>query len=595
MNPQRLTLLCLLVLNLLAIAPQKGVAAPIEKQALAPVDYRFGVIESYENPGQANALGAAWTRVRFQWAEVQAGGPGTWTASVSDSQINGEIAAGRTVVGLLIGIPDWAREGELPRGLHLPHTDPNNTWANFVRESVGRYNGRINHWIIWNEPDVNDPNAPGHTWGGSVQDFFQLQRTAYLAAKEVNPNSTIHLSAFTYFWNPNYIYDFLDVVVADPAAPDHNYYFDALTAHLYFQPDSIFNIIQQFYGAVGSRGIPWKPVWLVETNAPPTDDPAWPVPNWTFLVTQQEQAAFIPQVFAVGMAAGAQRIAIYKMQDTPDDVAANPEPFGLLRMDGSRRPAFTTYQVAVQYLAGMQGIQREHWGHWGQIRLDQGTHATTVLFSRLPAPQTVEVVAEASTAVLVDMWGSRQTISANNGVFTVTVPGAICAQTAGDFCMIGGPVYYLVQSLDGGSAPAPPPVSGPPADENPPAATATVDPDAPTALPQETPTPEATATQTPTEEPTATPTDTPTPDPSPTSTPTATPTNTPSATATEQATETAVPATEVAVLPPTAVSTQEPIAEEEATSDSPLPVILGAAGLLVLGIGGWWWNGRRQS
>ena len=591
MNRIRIVLLCLLALGLLATAPQKSAAAPVVVPAQAPVDYRFGVIESYENPGQANALGAAWTRVRFQWAETQAGGPGTWTASVSDGQINGEIGAGRTVVGLLIGIPDWAREGSLPRGLHLPHSDTNNTWANFVREAVGRYNGRINHWIIWNEPDVNDPNAPGYTWGGSVQDFFQLQRTAYLVAKEVNPNATIHLSAFTHFWNPNYIYDFLDVVVADPAAPDHNYYFDALTAHLYFQPDSIYNIIQQFYGAVGSRGIPWKPVWLVETNAPPIDDPVWPVSNFTFRVSQEEQAAFIPQVFAVGLAAGAQRIAIYKMQDTPGDVVANPEPFGLLRMDGSRRPAFTAYQVAVQYLAGMQGVRREHWGHWGQIRLNQGTYATTVLFSRLPAPQTVEVAAEANTAVLVDMWGSRQTISASNGVFTVTVPGAICAQTAGDFCMIGGPVYYLVQSLDGGSVAAPPPVSGPPAVDNPPAATATVDPDAPTQMPALTNTPAP--TDTPEASPTPRNTATPRPSATPSATQTAVPTET--ATVTPPPIETAVPATEVAALPPTAFPTQEAIAEAPESGGNISLIVLGAAGLLVLGLGGWWWNGRRQS
>ncbi len=599
MNRIRFVLLCLLVCGLLTAVPQKSIAAPSAVPASAPVDWRFGVIESYENPAQANSLGAAWTRVRFQWAETQVGGPDTWTPSVSEGEINGEIAAGRTVVGLLIGIPDWAREGQLPRGLHLPHTDLNNTWANFVREAVGRYNGRINHWIIWNEPDVNDPNAPGFTWGGSVQDFFQLQRTAYLVAKEVNPNATIHLSAFTYFWNPNYIYDYLDVVVADPAAPDNNYYFDALTAHLYFQPDSIYNIIQQFYGAVGSRGIPWKPVWLVETNAPPIDDPAWPVSNWTFRVSQQEQAAFIPQAFAVGLAAGAQRIGVYKMQDTADDVAANPEPFGLLRMDGSRRPAFTTYQVAVQYLAGMQGVKREEWGHWGQIRLDQGTHATTVLFSRLPAPQTVEVASEAATAVLVDMWGSRQTISASDGVFTVELSGAICAQTAGDYCMIGGPVYYLVQSLDGGSVAAPPPVSGPPAVENPPAATATIDPDAPTALPEETLTPAPTNTAEPTAEPTETSTPKATVTRRPTQTPTATATATASPTAVPTETvspaPTAVPATEVAVLPPTPVPNQEAVVDTAESGRNLTPLLLGVAGLLILGIGGWWWNGRRQS
>ena len=104
MNRIRIVLLCLLSCGLLAAAPQKSSAAPAILPAQAPVDYRFGVIESYQNPAEANALGAAWTRVRFQWAEVQVGGPGTWTASVSDGQINGEIGAGRTVVGLLIGM-----------------------------------------------------------------------------------------------------------------------------------------------------------------------------------------------------------------------------------------------------------------------------------------------------------------------------------------------------------------------------------------------------------------------------------------------------------------------------------------------------------
>ena len=66
MNRTKIIVLCLLVLGLLAVAPQKSEALPAEAPAQAPVDYRFGVIESYQNPAQANSLGAAWTRVRFQ-------------------------------------------------------------------------------------------------------------------------------------------------------------------------------------------------------------------------------------------------------------------------------------------------------------------------------------------------------------------------------------------------------------------------------------------------------------------------------------------------------------------------------------------------
>ena len=184
----RLIILCLLltVTAVHADAPQR--------EPEAPVDWRFGIVETYDAPADASAAGAAWTRVRFQWAEVQRGGPGTWTPAVSDAQISTEIASGRTVVGLLIGVADYANNGSnLPQGLDLPHTDPGNTWATFVRTAVSRYQGQINNWIIWNEPDVWDNNAVGHTWDGTVEDFFKLQRTAYIVIKETNPNALVHL------------------------------------------------------------------------------------------------------------------------------------------------------------------------------------------------------------------------------------------------------------------------------------------------------------------------------------------------------------------------------------------------------------------
>lgn len=560
------------------------------------VDWRFGVIESYEAPGEASALGVGWTRVRFQWADVQAGGPGTWTPSVSDGQIGSELAAGRTVVGLLIGIPGWARDGNgLPSGLHLPYDDPGNTWGNFVREAVSRYNGRINHWIIWNEPDIADPSAPGHTWDGSVEDFVQLQRVAYLVAKQVNPNAVIHLPAITYFWDPGYIYRFLDVLVADPAAAGNNYYFDIATAHLYFQPGTIYDVIQTFYGAMSSRGITGKSVWLVETNAPPINDPAWPVSNWTLQVTQDEQAAFIPQALAAALAAGASRIAVYKLQDTAEDRTANPEPFGLLRQDGSRRPAFNSYRVAIQYLAGATGAQRERWNEVGQIRVAQEGRSTTVLFARLPAPQQAQVEAMADSAVLVDMWGARRTITARNGLFTVDLPGALCVQTIGDYCMIGGAPYYLVQSSDGSDIPAAPPGAGP-------LPTTTPDTDELTPAPTVEPEVEPTVTVTRTPRSTATPRPpTATPRPSDTRPPSVATTDTPPPPP-ATATDTPPPATEVA-------SAAEVAQQPTAIIPTPLPSVatagpvstlsywfIGTGLLVAVVLGGWWWvtSGRRS-
>lgn len=394
----------------------------------------------------AARLGASWTRVRFQWAEVQADGPDSWEPLVSDEEIDAELAAGREVVGLLIGVPRWARDREgLPKGLYLPADNPLNTWAGFVREAVGRYDGRIDHWVIWNEPDINDPDAPGHTWDGTVEDFAQLQRVAYRAAKEANPRAVIHLAAFTHFWDPSYFGRLLDELLKDADAEVYNEYFDVATAHLYFQPNGIYDLLRVFSGTMEERGL-WKPIWLVETNAPPIDDPYWRVPNWTLSVTLNEQAAFIPQALASALAAGADRVAVFKLMDTKQDREANPEPFGLIRVDTSRRPAYNTYQVAIKMLADAGRATRERWDAVGQIRVEQGDRSTTVLFSRLPTPQQAIVRAEARTAELVDMWGKRKTLTAEKGRYTVDLPPALCTQPIGDYCMIGGTTYYLVQA-----------------------------------------------------------------------------------------------------------------------------------------------------
>ena len=544
--------------------PEPAAVAP----AAAITDRRFGVIESFEDPSAAGRLGVAWTRARFQWAEMQPDGPDDWQPPLDDETLDDELAAGREVVGLLIGIPQWARDGRgLPRGLDLPADDPENTWASFVAETVNRYEGRIDHWIIWNEPDIDDDDAPGHTWDGTIEEYFQLQRTAYLAAKAANPDAVVHLGAFTYFWDPSYFSRFLDIVAADPDAADNNHYFDIATAHLYFQTNAIYNVLYAFRNVMDGHGLD-QPVWLVETNAPPIDDPYWTVDNWTLSVTIYEQAAFVPQALAVAMAAGADRIAFYKLKDTEDDLAANPEPFGLLRWDDSRRPAFDTYRIAIRMLSGVTSAARARWDGVGQVRLEQAETTTTVLFARLPDPQIARVEAVAATAELVDMWGVRETIEARGGYFTVELPGALCTQTIADYCMIGGTTFYLIQQPDEDSAAAVKADSRMP-DEEP----ATGD-----SLQDSPPVPVQTEL----------PTSTPSPEPSSSITATSVPAEAAAASGIlppPAATEGPPPATPAAALP------------DEASAD-PEPEI---AGLFVLGLGialglgmvGWWILGRK--
>jgi hypothetical protein len=440
------TLLLALALSLLQ--PLLATAAISER--------RFGAIDTFDNPQAASQLGAGWTRVRFPWADMQPNDSGQWNTSFfTDEQLHRELAAGREVVGLIVNTPPWALQDSsvpgVPSGLYLREDDPNNVWATFVRRIVSQYAGRIDRWIIWNEPDIWEPSYPGRTWGSDEKDFLQLLRVAYNVIKQTNPNATVHLSAFTYFWDVNYgrtpfFKRLLDEMQKDRAAAEHNYYFDVASANLYFRTDNIYDLIAWHHQQMREHGFD-KPIWLTETNAAPSTDPAWPVSNPTFSITLDEQAHFIIQSMAMALAAGANRVAIYKLADVPADRHANPEPFGLVREDGSRRPAFSAFQVGASYLAGFtEATLTERNELYTIVTVKRGESGwTTVVWTRQPAPQKISVPAHANQATLVNWNGSKQTITARDGKYEIEIAGATC--TGG--CLIGGAPRLIVEGSIG--------------------------------------------------------------------------------------------------------------------------------------------------
>jgi len=445
--PAQIVSLTLLSILVLALPPSESHAES------ARLSQRFGVIEPHDAPEYADALGIGWGRARFHWAMVQPNGPDEWIeAEISDEEVNLEINAGRELIGLLIGIPEWARDANgLPHGLYLPYDDPGNLWASYVRRAVTRYQGRIDHWIIWNEPDVWDSSHPSYTWPGSEADFVQLLKVAYLTAKEANPQAVIHLAAVSHWWDALYGRELyfnrlLDALVAEPEAARHGYYYDVATLHLYFNPALVYELIETYAGIQAQHGIN-KPIWLVETNAAPSSDPAWPVAEPAFRVSLLEQAAYMPQALSLALAAGAERIGIYKLIDTPGDYAANPEPFGLVRADGSTRPAYRTAQAAIRQLAS---AEHATWVERGTISLviaEAPGQITRILWSRIPEAQTVQIPALAHTATLLDMWGNATTLLPHDNAYTLTLYAGECQQTVGDYCMIGGPPVYLIEAI----------------------------------------------------------------------------------------------------------------------------------------------------
>ncbi len=421
--------------------------------AAAPPDPRFGVVESLEAPGRATELGVAWTRVRFAWHEIQPNSPADWNPPWPAERLEAEHRAGREIVALVLGTPEWARANPqvpgVPRGLYEEESRPENLWAAFLRRLATTY-PYIRTWIIWNEPDIWDPAYPGYTWGGSEADFVRLVRVAYRTLKGLNRGNRVLLGAFTYWWDAvygrrPYFERFLEALDRDPEASRYNRYFDGLCVNLYFNPDSLYDLIRWHHERMRSHGFD-KPIWLTETNAAPSEDPAWPVPYPMFRVTLEEQAAFVGQALALALAAGIERAAIYKLADNPMDHFANPEPFGLVREDGSPRPAFQAYRVAIRTLAGFTSARLVRRDRVTVVEIRKLDGRVWVAWSRSHHPQSLVLESRGTLREAIDGMGDPVPMEREGTRYRVMLPGALCRQRLGASCMIGGMPIYIVES-----------------------------------------------------------------------------------------------------------------------------------------------------
>jgi hypothetical protein len=300
-----------LLLSLCALSVLSSSATPALADAATP-DPRFGVVEAFVNSAAATEAGAGYSRIILRWDVIQPDGPADWKpANVPDPFVADELAAGREVVAILIGTPAWAAVKPEDGARAVPQME---AWAAFSKRMAQHYAGRIKHWIIWNEPDVWESGHPGQTWAGTVEEYAQLLKTAYLSIKEVDPALQVHVAGLTYFWDwshgrKQYLDRLLDVLAADTQCRERAYCFDAVVYHLYFKPLQAPQVLGEARASLRKRGIEDKDLWVNETNAPPSDDAQelpWSKPRYR--VSLDEQAAFVLQEFSLAFAAGASRV-----------------------------------------------------------------------------------------------------------------------------------------------------------------------------------------------------------------------------------------------------------------------------------------------
>jgi hypothetical protein len=402
-------------------------------------------------PEEACSLGVGWERIIFDWAQIQPASSQDWnTLNVDERWLRDAQSCDREVVGIVKHTPQWATDGLLnagvPRGLALPVDDPENLWANFMRRLAAHYAPLgVRRWVIWNEPDI-PRDTYGFLFEGTVEDYALLVKVAALSAREGDPDARIHLAGMTYWHDVNagqrlYLDRLLEAITADPDASAHGYYFDAVTLHIYYRTETIWQIVTETRALLRRYGLGDKAIWINETNASPNLDPEWRVerPNWQ--ITLEQQGAFLVQAAALGLAGGADAIAVYKLNDFA--LPPGGESFGILRPDGSPRPAFETWRMIVRNFAAVTDAWYARTDTVDVVRLDAGDRQIMVAWARTGVPAMLRVGAVSDEAQLADQYGMMMTIRPLDGGYTLLLPGALCNPV--DACAVGGSPAILMQ------------------------------------------------------------------------------------------------------------------------------------------------------
>lgn len=404
----------------------------------------FGAVEAFWLPDDACDMGLGWERIIFDWGQHQPEGADDWNPfNVRDEWLQAAAECNREVVGVIKHTPAWATDGTpgigVPRGLYLDVDDPENLWASFMREAAEYYAPRgVSRFIIWNEPDI-PAGTYGYEFEGSLEDYARLLQVAYLAAKEGNPEAEIILAGTTYWHDVNvgqrlYVDRLLEHLVQQPDAAENGYFFDALALHVYFRTDTVYTIVHEYADVLERYGVPDKDIWIVETNASPNLDLLWPVTRPQYQITLDQQGAFLVQAAALGLAAGADRIGVYKFFDW--SLAPGAEAFGLIRADETHRPAFETWRTVIQQFAGVSAVRMAQTDLLQAVMLSrEDDSGLLIAWARTESPVEISFFAAAETTML-DQYGNIMPVPISGNQQTMMLPGAICNRRDG--CAVGG-------------------------------------------------------------------------------------------------------------------------------------------------------------
>ena len=336
--------LLLALLTSLALAAPAGAAAP---------GLVTGSAQSLDEATTAAGLGARWVRIYANWHDLEPvrGSIDAFQLETLRARVAALDAAGVRTLVAVSGSPEWAS------GVTVPYAAPRRarTYGSFAGRLARRVPG-IDAWELWNEAD--------ESWfwhgGPDARRYTRLMRAGYAAIKRAAPRDVVLTTGLV-----GHNHEFLERIYRHGGKG----HFDAVAVHtatacntnhpgfFYREPDGkvgryAFTGYREIRRVMVAHGDRRKGIWMTEMgwNTAATGRRSCDIGHWkgqkAMGVSEATQARFLSDAFRC---MAADRYVKAAFWFSTQDISRRREfgqQFGLLRRNGSRKPAAQAFRRA---------------------------------------------------------------------------------------------------------------------------------------------------------------------------------------------------------------------------------------------------------
>ena len=304
---------------------------------------------------QLKELGVEWVRWDIDWPSIQPNNSAQYNWKGSDMVAEASQKYGIKSLGIITYTPKWARS---PACIESPKCAPANPdeFANFSGEVAKRYKDKLDTFEIWNEPNYSDfwlpsPNAASYT---------QLLKKSYTRIKQENSSATVISGGLASAGDDSgniAPITFTKTMYSSGAKG----YFDAIAIHPYSYPAlpsyiAPWNRWQQIipiYKQIELMGDQGKQVWITEYGAPTNGEgiahTSSQLEDFEYqkdFVDETTQAQLLQSALLLHEEMGdiAGPFFYYSLKDAGLTRNTTENFYGLLRYDGSKKPAYYVFK-----------------------------------------------------------------------------------------------------------------------------------------------------------------------------------------------------------------------------------------------------------